>query len=71
MLDALRKRTAFVDAAAARAGLANVSTVWARAEDAGHSAGLRQVWVVAFDLGVACFGQSFWRPRAWILPGPE
>ncbi len=59
MLDALRKRTAFVDAAAARAGLANVSTVWSRAEDAGHSADLRQVWTGTIDLGVTRFGQSF------------
>lgn len=43
MLDALRKRCSFVDAAAARMSLANVSTEWARAEDAGHYGQLREV----------------------------
>ena len=43
MLDALRKRCEFVDAAAERAGLANVRTLWMRAEDAGRDPTLREV----------------------------
>jgi 16S rRNA (guanine527-N7)-methyltransferase len=43
MLDALRKRCEFVDAAAGRAGLTNVSTLWMRAEDAGQDPTLREV----------------------------
>ncbi len=43
MLDALRKRCEFVDAAAERVGLANVRTLWMRAEDAGRDPTLREV----------------------------
>ena len=43
MLDALRKRCEFIDAAAERAGLANVRTLWMRAEDAGRDPSLREV----------------------------
>ena len=43
MLDALRKRCEFVSAAAVRAGLTNVSTLWMRAEDAGRDPTLREV----------------------------
>lgn len=43
MLDALKKRCGFMEAAAERMGLANVTAVWARAEDAGHDPQLREV----------------------------
>ena len=43
MLDALRKRCEFVDAAAERCDLANVRTLWMRAEDAGRDPTLREV----------------------------
>ena len=36
MLDALKKRCGFMEAAAGRMGLGNVTAVWARAEDAGR-----------------------------------
>jgi rRNA small subunit methyltransferase G len=43
MLDALRKRCGFMEAAAERMGLANVTAVWARAEDAGRDPQFREV----------------------------
>ena len=43
MLDALRKRCEFVDAAAELCNLANVRTLWMRAEDAGKDPTLREV----------------------------
>jgi rRNA small subunit methyltransferase G len=46
MLDALRKRCGFVEAAAGRMGLANVAAVWARAEDAGQDPRYREVRVL-------------------------
>ena len=42
MLDALKKRCGFMESAAERMGLANVTAVWARAEDAGHDPQLRE-----------------------------
>jgi 16S rRNA G527 N7-methylase RsmG len=49
LLDSLKKRCGFLEAAAARAGAGNVTVVWARAEEGGRRAGLRD----AFDLAVA------------------
>lgn len=49
LLDTLKKRCAFLEAAAARAGARNVSVVWARAEEGGRRADLRE----GFDLSVA------------------
>ena len=50
MLDALRKRCEFVDAAAERVGLTNVRTLWMRAEDAGRDPTLREVWSMNLSL---------------------
>lgn len=49
LLDTLNKRCTFLEAAAARAGAANVSVVWARAEEGGRRPGLRD----SFDLATA------------------
>ena len=43
MLDTLRKRCDFVNAAAIAVGLSNVKTLWMRAEDAGNNPMLREV----------------------------
>ncbi len=43
MLDALKKRCTFVHAAALHLGVANVETVWSRAEDSGRDQALREV----------------------------
>lgn len=42
MLDTLRKRCDFVNAAATAVGLTNVKTLWMRAEDAGQDPKLRE-----------------------------
>ncbi|KAI8469287.1 MAG: intraflagellar transport protein [Monoraphidium minutum] len=49
LLDSLKKRCAFLEAAAACAGAANVSVVWARAEEGGRRRELRG----RYDLAVA------------------
>jgi 16S rRNA G527 N7-methylase RsmG len=46
MLDALKKRCGFMEAAAEHMGLANVTAVWARAEDAGRDPQFREVFRV-------------------------
>lgn len=43
LLDSLRKRCTFVQAATARLGLQNVRSVWARAEEAGQDLQHREV----------------------------
>ncbi|KAG1671075.1 hypothetical protein FOA52_000747 [Chlamydomonas sp. UWO 241] len=49
LLDSLRKRCDFLEAAVEKAGLSNVSVVWSRAEDGGQSAQHRG----KYDLAVA------------------
>jgi 16S rRNA (guanine527-N7)-methyltransferase len=49
LLDSLKKRCSFLEAAAVRAGASNITVVWARAEEGGRRVGLRD----AFDLAVA------------------
>lgn len=49
LLDSLKKRCTFLEAAAARVGASNVSVVWGRAEEGGRQQGLRD----AHDLAVA------------------
>lgn len=43
LLDTLKKRCDFLDRAAQKAGISNVTTLWSRAEDAGHKAEHREV----------------------------
>lgn len=43
LLDSLRKRCSFVEAATQQVGLTNVKVVWARAEEAGQDLQHREV----------------------------
>lgn len=52
-MEALRKRCLFLEAAEAAAGVANVSVVWARAEDAGRLPEHREAYDVATARAVA------------------
>lgn len=45
MLDSLRKRCTFLEAAVERLQLTNATVLWARAEDAGHNSSYREVRV--------------------------
>ena len=53
LLDSLRKRLAFLDGAAGELGLANVSTLHARAEDAGRQAQHRESYDLVVSRAVA------------------
>lgn len=58
MLDTLRKRCDFVNAAATAVGLTNVKTLWMRAEDAGQDPKLREVRTRIFPWSVPMMRHS-------------
>ena len=70
MLDALRKRCEFVDAAAGHAGLTNVSTLWMRAEDAGQDPTLREVTCATlYSCRISEVNPCLRGPMQTVVPG--